>query len=169
MGCITSKWGMGSLNDRNAAFPVGPTRIGPHRPVRSCLEYIIHNKRGALRGVPLFVDLYEHLSEQTGEEREFSLRVISKLTLQTNTADSRSPPSPSAHSRRPPRRCCWRSRDGRQRAPKHGATYFRGGSSQPISAASAWSMSFCSVSACFFSVMAPTMGSPTMLPFRSTT
>ena len=40
---------------------------------------------------------------------------------------------------------------------------------QPISAASAWSMSFCSVSACFFSVMAPTMGSPTILPLRSTT
>ena len=40
---------------------------------------------------------------------------------------------------------------------------------QPISAARAWSMSFCSVSACFFSVMAPTMGSPTILPLRSTT
>ena len=40
---------------------------------------------------------------------------------------------------------------------------------QPISAARAWSMSFCSVSACFFSVIAPTMGSPTILPLRSTT
>ena len=28
-------------------------------------------------------------------------------------------------------------------------------------------MSFCSVSACFSSVMAPTMGSPTILPLRS--
>ena len=41
--------------------------------------------------------------------------------------------------------------------------------SQPISAARAWSMSFCSVSACFGSVIAPTMGSPTILPLRSTT
>ena len=40
---------------------------------------------------------------------------------------------------------------------------------QPRSAARTWSMRFCSVSACFFSVMAPTMGSPTILPLRSTT
>ena len=40
---------------------------------------------------------------------------------------------------------------------------------QPLSAARAWSMSFFSVSACFSSVIAPTMGSPTILPLRSTT
>ena len=40
---------------------------------------------------------------------------------------------------------------------------------QPISAASALSIWACSASACFFSVIAPTMGSPTMLPFLSTT
>ena len=44
-----------------------------------------------------------------------------------------------------------------------------GAQRQPISAARAWPMRSCRVCACRLSVMAPTMGSPTMLPLRSTT